>query len=218
MVNSADAACRGRRRDASIDTRVLEVTNRHLVERGFAALSFAAIAEEAATTRQALYRRWPTKDLLVADVIRMAAGDPITAESDDPRVDLERELAALVDSSDSGTGTALAGLMLQSNTPEDARDCYRTHVLIPLRQRLRDILVRADRLALIDADADLDAAVGIAIGSAYVAQIEGPVAQDWAQRTAALVWRAVGGGFREATGVTPANARPTPASARSARR
>jgi AcrR family transcriptional regulator len=178
--------------------RVLEITNRHLGERGFAGVSYAAIAEEAATTRQALYRRWPTKDLLVADAIRMAMGERATAISDDPRVDLERELADLLDSTDARTGTGLAGAMLQSSTPDEARDCYRSHVLLPRRQRLLDILVRAQRLGLIDAQADLDAAVGAAIGSSYVAEIAGGTQSDWPARTAAFVWRAVGGATAEA--------------------
>src|SRR5204862_4480230 len=72
MVIDKTPGCRGRRRDDSIDARVLGITNRHLAERGFAGLSFAAIAEEAGTTRQALYRRRPTKEKLIGDAIRVA--------------------------------------------------------------------------------------------------------------------------------------------------
>src|SRR6187431_1533226 len=55
-------SCRGRKRDASIDARVLKVAGRHLAAFGFEGLSLAAVADEAGTTRQALYRRWPTKE------------------------------------------------------------------------------------------------------------------------------------------------------------
>jgi len=171
---------------------VLGITNRHLAERGFAALSISAIADEACTTRQALYRRWPTKDRLVADAIRIAGGSDALCVSDDPRADLEHELAAWVQG-DTAAGLAMAGAMLERETPEDARNCYREHVLAPRQQRMTDILIHAQALRRIDADADVAGAVGVAIGSAYVAHLSGAVAADWPARTAALVWRAVGG-------------------------
>src|SRR4051812_45426951 len=194
MVIADETHCRGRRRDATIDTRVLEVANRHLSERGFDALSLTQIAEEAGTTRQAVYRRWPTKRSLVADAIRMSRANGAAQESDDPRLDLELELAALIGAADDQSPFALAGAMLQSRTPDDALACYREHVLVPRQQRILDILQRAQRLCLIDADADLDAAVAGAIGSGYVARLSrGNADGDWAARTAAIVWRSVGG-------------------------
>lgn len=87
----------------------------------------------------------------------------------------------------------MAGAMLARDTPEDARDCFREHVLAPRSQRMTDILTHAQGLTKIDADADVAGAVGIAIGAAYVAHLSGSIAADWPARTAALVWRAVGG-------------------------
>jgi AcrR family transcriptional regulator len=192
MVIEKTASCRGRRRDDTIDARVLGVTNRHLAERGFGGLSIAAIADEAGTTRQALYRRWPTKEQLVADAIRAAGKRDAVCVTADPRADLEHELALWI-AADSEAGVAMAGAMLARETPEDARDCYREHVLAPRRQRMTDILTHAQALAKIDPTADIPGAVGIAIGAAYAAHLSGPIAADWPLRTAALVWRAVGG-------------------------
>lgn len=191
MVTSEEAPCRGRRRDASIDVRVLEATNRHLIERGFAALSIAAIAEEAGTTRQALYRRWPTKQGLVAASIRLAAGDAGALCVEHPRFDLEEELQRWIDMPNMGFG--LAAAMLQADTPQGARECYREHVIQPREHRLREILERAQELGQADAAADIEAAVGMALGSGYAAQLTGKPASGWAARTAALVWRSIGG-------------------------
>ena len=192
MVIEKTPGCRGRRRDDTIDARVLGVTNRHLAERGFAGLSIAAIADEASTTRQALYRRWPTKERLVADAIRVSGNRAAICLTDDPRADLEHELALWIET-DADAGVAMAGTMLTRETPEDARDCFREHVLAPRRQRMTDILTHAQALAKIDAAADISGAVGIAIGAAYVAHLSGAIGPDWPARTAALVWRAVGG-------------------------
>ena len=57
-------ATRGRPRSAAIDEAVLAAVRRQLSEGGYAALSFAAVAEEAGTTRPAIYRRWATKAAL----------------------------------------------------------------------------------------------------------------------------------------------------------
>ena len=192
MVIDKTPGCRGRRRDGTIDARVLGITNRRLAERGFAGLSFSGIAEEAGTTRQALYRRWPTKERLVADAIRAAGNRDVVCLTADPRSDLEHELSLWI-AADSEAGVAMAGVMLARQTPEDTRDCYREHVLAPRRQRMTDILTHAQALAKIDAAADIPGAVGVAIGAAYVAHLSGAIAADWPSRTAALVWRAVGG-------------------------
>ena len=183
---------RGRRRDDTIDARVLGITNRHLAERGFAGLSFSAIAEEAGTTRQALYRRWPTKERLIGDAIRVAGNREVVCLSSDPRADLEHELTLWI-AAEADPGSAMAGAMLTRQAPEDARDCYREHVLAPRRQRMTDILAHAQELGRIDADADVAGAVGVAIGATYVAHLSGAIAPDWAARTATLVWRALGG-------------------------
>jgi AcrR family transcriptional regulator len=200
MEIAADPCCRGRRRDSSIDERVLEVAHRHLGERGFAALSIAAIADEAGTTRQALYRRWPTKQSLVGDAIRRAGAQGTEVCVEHPRRDLADELENWLTTTDRA-GVGLAAAMLQSDTPEAARDCYREHVLSPRAARLREILESAQALGQIDAAADLDAAIGMALGAGYAAQLAGRRDPDWAARTSAVVWRAVGG--TEPDRVTP---------------
>jgi AcrR family transcriptional regulator len=192
VIAKTPTSGRGRRRDETIDARVLGITNRHLAERGFAGLSYAAIAEEAGTTRQALYRRWPTMERLIGDAIRVAGNREVVCLSDDPRADLEHELALWI-AADGDAGIGMAGAMLSSQAPEDARDCFREHVLAPRRQRMTDILSHAQSLSRISADADIAGAVGVAIGAAYVAHLSGAIPADWPARTATLVWRAVGG-------------------------
>jgi hypothetical protein len=49
-------------------------------------------------------------------------------------------------------------------------------------------------MGLIDADADLETAAGIPTGAWFGRELAGEqLAADWATRTAALVWRSVGG-------------------------
>ena len=191
----------GRARDPDIDARILAVANQHLSSHGYEAMSLAAVAQEARTTRQALYRRWPTKASLAAaaltatvDDTATAVDDTATATSEDPLADLTAELADFQRGVSRPGRLSLVGTMLQNSTAPEALTRYRTHVVAPRRGRIRAILERAHHLGLIDPDADLDVAITMCTGSWYARALTGtPPPPNWPARTAALVWRAVGG-------------------------
>lgn len=183
-----------RPRDATIDARVLKVAAEHLASRGFEGVSLSAVAEEAGTTRQALYRRWPTKENLIGDAIRGAADNGCLTEVDDPRRALEQELADFERSIGRPGALSIVGTMLQESTPEPSRQCYRSNVVAPRVERLRQILSAANDRGLIDKDADLDVAISFATGAWYARELAGEkTPAGWAKRTAAMIWRAVGG-------------------------
>lgn len=184
----------GRPRDPEIDAAVLAAARRHLSAHGYEAMSVVAVAEEAGTTRQALYRRWPTKaDLATAAIVGLsrAAERP---DTDDPYADLVAELTAFHAGVTRPNGVDMVGSMLQSSTDERLRTLYRERLVAPRRARLRHILRRAVELGLADPDADLDYAVAACTGTLYALQLAGaPVPRTWPRRTAAMVWRAIGG-------------------------
>jgi AcrR family transcriptional regulator len=185
---------RGRARDPSIDARVLDVANRHLSNVGYEALSLTAVAEEAHTTRQALYRRWPSKASLAAAALTAAEDASPAVCSENPLHDLATELADFQRGVSRPGRLSLVGTMLQDSTALDVRARYQERVIAPRRQRIRAILERASELGLIDPYADLDIAVTLGTGSWYAGALAGsPPPADWATRTAKLVWQAVGG-------------------------
>jgi AcrR family transcriptional regulator len=184
----------GRPRDRSIDDRVLEVARRHLAKHGYEAMSLAAVAEEAGTTRQALYRRWSGKaDLATAAIVAMSRAEE-RRPSDDPYADLVRELEAFRRGISRPDGISMVGAMLVESTDPRLRALYRERIVAPRRARLREILERARNGGLLDPDADIDVALGSLTGSWYGTALAGdaPPAR-WAERVAALVWRGLGG-------------------------
>lgn len=184
----------GRPRDAEIDGRVLEATRRHLAQHGYEAMSVAAVAQDAGTTRQALYRRWPTKaDLATAAIAAMSRAEERSG-TDDPYADLVRELEAFRRGVSRPDGVSLVGTMLVRSTDPELVRFYRERVVAPRRARLRAILERARGQGLLDAAADVDTAVSAFTGSWYARELAGdtPPAR-WAERVAALVWRGLGG-------------------------
>jgi AcrR family transcriptional regulator len=192
--SAACAAVRGRRRDAAIDARILAAARRQLSCLGYEGMSLASVAEEACTTRQALYRRWPDKAQLAAEAI--AITNPIDAlrVSADPREDLERELDDFQKAMNAPSHVSLAGTMLQDATDPKSREQYRRHVIEPRLERIRAILEHARDLGLLDKDADIDMALTLPTGGWYERHLAGLDApDDWSSRTADLVWRALGG-------------------------
>jgi AcrR family transcriptional regulator len=184
----------GRARDASIDDRVLAAAARQLAVSGYEALSVAAVAEEAGTTRQALYRRWPGKAELAAAALTGVADRSPATETADPFADLVAELADFRRGVSRAGRLSLVGTMLQDSVDPDVRARYQARVIAPRRRRLRSILERAQQQELVDADADLEIAITMATGSWYARALAGdPPPRNWPRRTALLLWRAVGG-------------------------
>ena len=185
---------RGRSRDPGIDARLLAAAYRHLSANGFEALSLTGVAQEAGTTRQALYRRWPDKASLATAALAAAADRGSAARSEDPLADLAAELADFQRGVSTPGRMSLVGTMLQDSTDPALMARYQAEVIAPRRRRIRAILRRAQQLGLIDADADLEVAVTMGTGSWYARALAGDSPPPgWPARTAALIWRAVGG-------------------------
>lgn len=189
-----DGAARGRPRDQGIDRRVLEVAQRHLAEHGYEALSLVAVADEAGTTRQALYRRWPSKaDLAVAAIEALAVAGA-RAPSDDPYEDLVAELRAFQRGVSRPDGLSMVGTMLHRSTSAELVARYRERVVAPRRATLLAILERGRSAGLLESEADLEVGVTLLTGSWYARALATDAPPPhWPERTARLVWRALGG-------------------------
>lgn len=184
----------GRPRDDSIDARVLDVTRQHLAAHGWEGLSLAAVAQEAGTSRQALYRRWPGKAELVTSAIAgLPEAAPVPA-SGDPFADLVAELEAFRKGVTRPDGLSLVGTMLQRGTDPELVRLYRQKVVEPRRTRLKRILERGQAEGLLDPEGDLKLAVASLTGSFYALSLAGKkIGKDWPERAAAHAWRALGG-------------------------
>jgi AcrR family transcriptional regulator len=157
-------------------------------------MSLVSIAEEAGTTRQALYRRWPSKaELATAAIASMSRVDE-RPDTDDPFADLVAELTAFREGVLRPNGVSMVGSMLQESVDAELRRLYQERIVAPRRARLRHILQRGVEAGRLDAEADLDLAVAACTGTLYALQLAGArVPRSWPERSARLVWRAMGG-------------------------
>ena len=83
---------RGRKRDADRTDAILAAAGELLVEVGFDRLRISDVAERAGSGTGAIYRRWPTKEALLAEAIR-AMPDVEVEPTDDPIADLRALVA-----------------------------------------------------------------------------------------------------------------------------
>jgi len=184
----------GRPRDPEIDAAVLGAARRHLAAFGYDAMSLVAVAEEAGTTRQAVYRRWPSKAHLATAAIAGMSRAAERPDTDNPYNDLVAELTAFFNGVTRPNGVSMVGSMLQEGIDEELKELYRARVVAPRRARLRHILHRAVQLGHAHPEADVDYAVAACTGTLYALQLAGrPLTKAWPTRTAALVWRSIGG-------------------------
>lgn len=196
MTSTHSVATRGRPRSSAIDEALLAATCRQLAEHGYAALSLAAIAEEAGTTPPAIYRRWPTKAALAASAMAtLPTETPFVSEADaDPFDDLVAELADFRRGVSMPGRLSLVGTMLQTTTDPETTTRYRARVIAPRRERLRAIIERATTAGLLDTNADVEVALTMLTGSWYSRCLAGdPAPANWPRRAATLVWRSLGG-------------------------
>jgi AcrR family transcriptional regulator len=183
-----------RPRDAEIDEAVLDATIALLGELGYEAMSVSAVAEAAGTTRQAVYRRFPSKADLATAAIAALGGDAVPEPTDSPFEDLVAELRAFRIGVLRPNGVSLVGTMLQDGADPELVRLYRRRVVEPRRRRIRVVLERGVAAGDLVGDGDLDLAAAACTGSLYALVLAARrPRRDWPEATATLVWRGLGG-------------------------
>ncbi len=98
-----------RRRSEKSRTAIVTATRELLLERGFDGLTIEAVAARAGVGKQTIYRWWPSRPALVADVM-LEDADKILASvdhTDDLGADLVRWVGKLVTSLTTARGSAM---------------------------------------------------------------------------------------------------------------
>ena len=184
----------GRPRDPDLDSAILHAARAHLAANGYDAMSVVAIATDANTTRQAIYRRWSTKADLATAAIASMSEAALRPATENPYADLVAELDAFQRGVSRPNGVSMVGSMLQDATDAHLKKLYRERLVEPRRARFRDIIERAIDQAIVDPDADVDTAVAACTGILYALHLAGePSPKDWPEVTADFVWKALGG-------------------------
>jgi AcrR family transcriptional regulator len=149
----------GRPRDTRVTEAILEAVLAELADKGFGGLTMDAVARRAGVGKSALYRRWPSKVEMTADLMR-ALSVPT-----DPAPDtgsLAGDIRSLLDNvvawlSDDRVRRMYPDLLAEAQRNPALGEALMTYVGRPRRARATEVLERAfDRGELtVDADQDI---------------------------------------------------------------
>jgi hypothetical protein len=89
-----------------------------------------------------LYRRWPTKQALIADTIRSKAQTVFPTPLDDPVADLLGLYRALSDELCGSKSEGIPGFLVALRSEPELAQVFRQEVLEPMRNRARESLSR----------------------------------------------------------------------------
>ncbi|ORA33960.1 TetR/AcrR family transcriptional regulator [Mycobacterium aquaticum] len=180
----------GRPRDPRIDAAILRATADLLVEIGYSAVTMAAVAERAQTTKTALYRRWSSKAELVHEAAFPAAPSALATPPGDVAADVRAMISAARDVFTSPVvRAALPGLVADvAADPElNARVMARfTGMFAAVRDRVVDGIARGE----VHADVDPDRLVEIIGGATMLRMLLWPgsdLDDEWVAQTTAIV-------------------------------
>ncbi|AMO60624.1 TetR family transcriptional regulator [Mycolicibacterium phlei] len=151
-----------RRRSERSRTAIVTATRELLLERGFDGLSIEAVAARAGVGKQTIYRWWPSRPALVADVVLEDADRILrpVPHSDDPVADLVRWTTRLATTLTTARGNAMLRVLTVAGLEhEDTKARMYEAFSVPLH---RGVAVRLTEAGLDEstAGAAADAIVG----------------------------------------------------------
>lgn len=157
---------RGRPRREAARDEIVGATLALLADRGFQATTMDAIAERAGVGKTTIYRRWGSKEELLADALGELRTEPAPMEATDLRAvllaylhDQERELA------DPLVGRLLPAILSELQTNPGFLAAWEDRVVRPRRQAIVRVLSEARERGELREAADPDVIADLLLGA-----------------------------------------------------
>jgi AcrR family transcriptional regulator len=190
-----EAAAPGRPRSAAVDRAILQAALELFIERGLAGASIEMIAKRAGVAKTSIYRRWPSRDVLLAQAIEAgrnesAAGYTVEALEHASTADFLKLLL--------GAGEVMARpevrrlvTRLIGSIPDNPRllEIYRETYFAPRRQALSRALKRVQEAGALPAEADIDTLADMLVGTLVYRLVFAPEPSDTPQKIRAYMLR-----------------------------
>ncbi|MGY1727542.1 TetR/AcrR family transcriptional regulator [Geodermatophilus sp. SYSU D01062] len=186
MVSRSGASSRGRGRprDDSLDSRILEQTIRLLVAHGYAGFTLDRLAACSGVAKTTILRRWPSKAAVAAAALeRLALHSVSVPDTGTLRGDLEEMLHGAVDTFVRGRGRFVPRLIRESGHRPEIADLLAT-VIRTRRQAYRRILTRALARGELSTAVDHELFIDVLIGPVWTRLLitRDPVTRDYVDR------------------------------------
>ncbi|BAY65016.1 TetR family transcriptional regulator [Calothrix brevissima NIES-22] len=186
----------GRPRSTHADKAILQATLEILAEVGYQSMSIEAIASRAGVGKTTIYRRYTSKEELVADAIESLRADFIIPDTGSfwGDMDIAIENAAKKIHSPLGRETLALIISTASSNPQFAQ-VYWTKYTMPRREAFAIVLERAKTRGEIHQNADIDLIFDLLSGSLYYAIIFKPTdepVETYMRRITQLLLQGIG--------------------------
>lgn len=171
----------GRPRSAQSHQAILQAALELLAEVGFAAMSMDAIAARAGVGKTTIYRRYASKEELVADAIESIREEIVIPDTGNLQSDIDTLIqnAAQITLNPIRRQTVAMIISSASSNPQFAQ-IYWTKYLQPRRKAFAVVLERAKARKEIQADLDSDLIFDTMSGIMLYALIFQPPSESWA--------------------------------------
>ena len=134
---------RCRRRGAALETAIYEAVLQQLSTVGFGAMTIEGIAAAARTGKAAIYRRWPSKEELVADTLdNVLPAIELPPDTGSVRSDLAEIFTVLMDMMASPAGGAMQALMGELGQDHEFITTLHERVFAPRKALMTEIFLR----------------------------------------------------------------------------
>lgn len=186
----------GRPRSIHADQAILQATLDLLAEVGYESMSIEAIASRAGVGKTTIYRRYTSKEELVADAIESLRDDLAIPDIGSFWGDMDILIKNAAKKIDSPLGRQTLALIIStaSSNPQFA-EVYWTKYTKLRREAFSEILERAKSRDEIHKDADVDLIIDLVSGSLYYALIFKPTTEPveaYMRRTMNLLLKGIG--------------------------
>ena len=188
----------GRPRSIHADQAILQATLDLLAEVGYESMSIEAIASRAGVGKTTIYRRYTSKEELVADAIESLRDDLAIPDTGSFWGDMDILINNATKKIDSPLGRQTLALIIStaSSNPQFA-EVYWTKYTKLRREAFSKVLERAKSRGEIHKDADVDLIIDLVSGSLYYALIFKPTTEPveaYMRRTMNLLLKGIGNG------------------------
>lgn len=192
-MSQYDKSPPGRPRSIHADQAILQATLDLLAEVGYERMSIEAIAARARVGKTTIYRRYTSKEELVADAIESQREEILIPDTGSLWGDIDQIIESAVKTSLSPLGRQIFALIVStaSSNPHFAQ-VYWTKYLNPRRQGFSVVIERAKARNEIPADTDSDLVFDLLSGIMLYAQVFQPTTEPveaYIRRALGLVFK-----------------------------
>jgi AcrR family transcriptional regulator len=194
-VRSPKPPGRGRPRRASASTDILDAALETLAERGFRAATIESIAARAGVGRNTIYRRWSSKEELIADALQKLVVDIDLRDGDDIHallLDWIRDFVRVF--GDPLYGRILPAVLGEVQANPVFAQMYAERVVRPRYEALVGILRRAAERGALRRDTDVEQIADLLAAPPFVRVLRiglPPITEHYAEGLLATIWRGV---------------------------